>query len=195
MKYLRSIKMILPFDFQMDKYGVHVRLVKESDAQFIVSLRTNPQLNKYIHFTSNDVIAQVNWIKSYKERERKGIEYYFIYSFRGVDYGVSRLYNITEKDFTSGSWVFLPTSPVGLSVLSSIIVKEIAYDILGLESDYADIRKNNKSVIKFNMSFQPEIIKEDEENIYLRFDKALFNNNKMRHVEVCTNLLGVEYNK
>lgn len=84
---------------------------------------------------------------------------------------------------------------MGLSVLSSIIVKEIAYDILGLESDYADIRKNNKSVIKFNMSFQPEIIKEDEENIYLRFDKALFNNNKMRHVEVCTNLLGVEYNK
>ena len=45
------------------------------------------------------------------------------------------------------------------------------------------------------MSFQPEIIKEDEENIYLRFDKTLFNNNKMRHVEVCTNLLGVEYNK
>ena len=36
---------ILNTDFTLDKYGLSVRLVKEEDAEFIVKLRTNENLN------------------------------------------------------------------------------------------------------------------------------------------------------
>ena len=45
----------LSSDFNLDKYGLHVRLVNEDDAEFIVSLRTDPKLSRFIHDTGNDV--------------------------------------------------------------------------------------------------------------------------------------------
>jgi hypothetical protein len=183
---LKGIGMIkLPPDFELDRYGLHVRLVNENDAKFILKLRTDPTLNKYIHKTDEDVASQVAWIRKYKLRERDGIEFYFIFSYNGVEYGVDRLYKIHDKDFVSGSWLFLPLSPIGVSSLAGIITKEIAYDILNLENDFADIRKQNKSVIRYMMMFKPSIIREDAENIYLHFEKSKFNECKKALIDLC----------
>ena len=70
----------LPSNFELDRYGLHVRLVREEDAEYIVQLRTNPTKNRYIHSTLNDVKAQKEWIRLYKQREAEGKEYYFIFS-------------------------------------------------------------------------------------------------------------------
>ena len=63
----------------MNKYGIDVRFVEESDAEFILSLRTDPKLSRYLHATDNDVEKQRQWIRKYKEREAHGKEYYFMY--------------------------------------------------------------------------------------------------------------------
>ena len=39
----------LPSNFVLDKYGLHARLVCEDDAAFIVKIRTNENLSRYIH--------------------------------------------------------------------------------------------------------------------------------------------------
>jgi hypothetical protein len=39
--------MKLPLNFTFEKYGLFLRLVEEEDAEFIVKLRTNPQLGKF----------------------------------------------------------------------------------------------------------------------------------------------------
>ena len=54
---------ILSSDFNLSKYGLECRLVNTDDSEFIVSLRTDPELSKYIHSTSTSVESQVQWIK------------------------------------------------------------------------------------------------------------------------------------
>lgn len=179
-------------NFQLERYGIHVRLVNESDADFIVKLRTDSRLGRYIHQTSENVELQKKWIRDYKKREADGLEYYFVFSFQGEDCGVARLYDIKGVDFVSGSWVFSPSAPVGVSILGSILTKEIAYEFLHLENDYADMRKENKSVVRFNMSFEPEILREDEENIYVKFDRTKFEQHKKKHIKLCMKVLGLK---
>ena len=83
----------LPLGFKMNKYGIDVRFVEESDAEFILSLRTDPKLSRYLHATDNDVEKQRQWIRKYKEREAHGKEYYFMYIKNENKLGVSRIYN------------------------------------------------------------------------------------------------------
>ena len=71
--------MILPSDFKIEKYGLVARFVKEDDAAFIVQLRTDPILSRFLHATDSSVEKQKEWIHSYKERESRGEDYYFIF--------------------------------------------------------------------------------------------------------------------
>ena len=62
----------LPSNFELDRYGLHVRLVREEDAEFIVKLRTNEHNSRYIHDTVADVEQQKVWLRAYKQREIEG---------------------------------------------------------------------------------------------------------------------------
>ena len=66
----------LPENFELDRYGLHVRLVREEDAEFIVKLRTNERNARFIHATSPNIEHQQEWIRNYKEREINGVDYY-----------------------------------------------------------------------------------------------------------------------
>ena len=57
---------------QWVKYGLHVRLVEIQDARFILDLRTDPRLSRYMTGTSLSVRDQEEWIARYKERESRG---------------------------------------------------------------------------------------------------------------------------
>ena len=63
---------ILSEYFELEHYGVKVRLATEQDAPFILSLRTDKRLSRFLHKTDNDLVKQLEWMKAYKERERKG---------------------------------------------------------------------------------------------------------------------------
>ena len=143
---------ILPSEFEIEKYGLTARFVEENDADFIIKLRTQPHLARFINHTDDDVEKQKEWIRNYKEREKSGIDYYFIYNHNGEPVGLNRLYNIDETSFTFGSWVFLPDVPFVCSAASAIIAREIAFDILGLkiENEVDGIHVNNKNVYKFS---------------------------------------------
>ena len=97
----------LPANFEYHQDIIDVRLVNECDAEFILSLRNNPELNQYIHPTDDDVESQRQWLREYKKRENEGLEYYFIYSMNGEPLGLDRLYKINKDDisFTWGSWI------------------------------------------------------------------------------------------
>jgi hypothetical protein len=86
----------LPENFTLERYGLQVRLVNEGDAEFIVALRTDPRLSRYIHETSPSIEAQKEWIGNYKKREAQGLDYYFMFSVNGLRQGVARIYDITE---------------------------------------------------------------------------------------------------
>jgi hypothetical protein len=177
--------------FELNKYGLHARLVNEDDAEFIVRLRTDPQLARYVNPVADDVSKQRLWISEYKERERMGEDYYFMFDLDGVRYGMDRIYDINGKNFITGSWVFSSSSPVGMAVLAGIITKEIAYELLGLENSFADVRKNNKAVLRHNKQFHPTVLSEDEENISLSFDRSEFYKCRGAIVKACLGVMNV----
>lgn len=139
-------------DFQLEKYGLLARLVNENDADFIIRLRTDSKLSRFIHSTDNDVEKQKEWIRNYKVREANGEDYYFIFFKDNKPVGLNRIYSIHGTTFTTGSWVFDPDAPSECSILGSIIVREIAFGDLGfeLEDGYDGCHVDNKQVLKFN---------------------------------------------
>jgi len=174
----------LPADFALERYGLQVRLVEESDAEFIVSLRTDPRLSKHIHTTSTDIEQQKLWIRNYKLREAQGSDYYFLFSIDGKPQGLARIYDITEDTFTQGSWIFSPEAVLGASVLGNIISSEIGFEFLEKKIEYSDARRDNNTH-RYVKSFHPEIIKTDEMNIYYKIHPEDFNQGKKKHIDLC----------
>lgn len=141
----------LPSDFHITKYGIDVRLVNEEDTNFILSLRADKWLTRFIHQTDNDEQKQREWLRKYKKRESEGTEYYFIYSKGGVPFGLNRIYDIQNGSCTSGSWLCVPGTQVADSISTALINRDIMFGILGLKEDNFDVRKGNKKVQKFHV--------------------------------------------
>ena len=173
----------LPSIFEIDRYGLHGRLVREEDAEFIVRLRTDAKLGRYIHSTSENVDNQRQWIRDYIEREKTGKEYYFIFSKNNKNVGLARIYNIEEGKFTSGSWLSC-SDIIGGGVLCDIISREIAFKLYPDSINYFDIRKENKNVIRYHQSYHPTIYREDDENLYFYLTKQNFEKYKKLYIRM-----------
>jgi hypothetical protein len=164
-------------------YGLNVRLVKENDAHKILELRTNLQLSKHLHRTEANIEKQKLYLRDYKNREEKGIEYYFAFLIIGNSepIGFYRIHNIDfkNKSFSIGSWIFQQEIPENLAIFGDIISKEFGFEFLNLETCYFDVRRNNKKVLDYHKLFSPTFIREDEEeNNYFYLRKKDFEENK-----------------
>lgn len=152
---------ILPSDYHGEKYGLTFRFVNEGDAEFVYSLRSDPQLSKYIHDVKEGVENQIEWIRKYKEREKKGEEYYFVFFKDEQPVGLFRLYCFHDTTYTGGSWVMVPNSPIEVVLAIPLIMREMAFEELGMtfEDNYDATHVDNKKVIKFNAMFGCKIYK------------------------------------
>jgi hypothetical protein len=168
------MKKKLPSNYSDKKYGVDFRLVNEEDAEFIVKLRTDPQLNRFLHATDCSIEKQKEWIREYKKRESEGIDYYFYYSQDGTPIGVNRVYDIHDDRGTGGSWICQKGLSMELPIITFIILREIMFEQIDLEYDYFDVRKDNKQVIKMHLLFGADKIGEDELNYYYVISKEKF---------------------
>lgn len=154
---------ILPENYLIERYGITARLVNEDDAEFIVCLRTDTQKGQFLGVTDVNVEKQRNWISEYKKRERDGKEYYFMFEKpRGERLGVSRIYEIKEDTFTTGSWVFKKGAPFGAAFLGDIICHEIAFELFPNSVNLHDVRKANNGVRKYADEFHPTLLFETE---------------------------------
>lgn len=154
--------MKLDKDFTFLRYGIDVRLANEDDSEFLLSLRTDEKLSRFIHPTDNDVEKQRKWMRNYKKREYEGLEYYFIYSFKNTPFGTNRIYNINETSATSGSWICKSGTEVECSVSSLLILRDIMFEILELDYDKFEVRKGNKQVQKIQKMLGAEKVGETD---------------------------------
>jgi hypothetical protein len=174
----------LPSDFTLERYGISVRLANENDSEFILKLRTNSILSRYLHPTENNLDIQKEWMRQYKFRETRGIDYYFIFSKDGQSYGLERIYDIEGDSFTHGSLVFAEDAPFGMSILADIITREIAFDDLELKHNYFDVRKGNINVRNYHLKFKPSFLREDDDNMFYVLEKEDFEKNKARFLKL-----------
>lgn len=151
---------ILTENFELKRYNVKARLINERDAPFILSLRTDVKLSKFIHKTDNDLQTQIEWIKKYKEREREGLDYYFAYSYCDEIFGLNRIYNIHDDYGTGGSWLCKPGTDVENSIASLLIMRDILFKELALSYDVFDVRKDNRHVQKIHKLMGAKLVGE-----------------------------------
>lgn len=167
------------------KYGITIRLVNETDAEFLYNLRTDIVLSRFLSTTSGTVEDQQEWIKKYKQREQRGEEYYFMaVGPDGERYGTSRLYHFDEESFTIGSWLFSKEAPTGVAIRTDILVREIGFEELGFNFCKFDVRKDNKSVLRYHRAFGPTEISESELDIYFLLGKDAFYNYRNKLLKI-----------
>lgn len=178
----------LPENFELDRYGLHVRLVREDDAEFIVRLRTDEKLGRYVHSTDPSVEKQKSWLKEYKKREENGEDYYFVFE-TPVQYpvGLMRIYDISDTAFTVGSWVFDKQSPKGAAILADLITKEIGFELYPDSECLWDNMKGNTNVIRFGLSFHPVLINETVNQLFFSCSKENFEKYKKIYLRMYNN--------
>ena len=129
-----------------------LRPVTAEDAPFIVELRTDPLLNRYLHEISPRVEDQVAWIERYFERPE---DYYFIIEDADSEepHGAIGIYDIEENAMGAqwGRWILKHGSMAALE--SAWLICETGFSKLGLASLSSRTLLDNPKVISFHDSF------------------------------------------
>jgi RimJ/RimL family protein N-acetyltransferase len=129
-----------------------LRPITLEDARFIVELRSDARLNRYLHEISPRVEDQVGWLERYFARAD---DYYFIIedADSGERHGAIGIYDIEKK--TSGAqwgrWVLKHGS---IAALESVwLICEAGFSKLGLASVSSRTLVENPQVVSFHDSF------------------------------------------
>lgn len=171
----------LPKDFSLERYGLRVRLVNEDDADFILSLRANPGRTKFMITLDNEIESQKKWIQEYKQREKEGLDYYFIFSnVEDIPIGVSRISHIDfdAKTGKSSSWITvegLKFEPFKILIFTN----EIIFNSLEIEMSWGEVHKNNSRAIKIFKLFGYNL--KDNKTEY--YDFSIVKNNFLKACE------------
>jgi RimJ/RimL family protein N-acetyltransferase len=144
--------------------NVVFRNASTDDAEFIVGLRTDPEIGKYLSHTSSDVALQVGWLEQYATDNTQ--VYFIIEDKHGERFGTVRLYDPQGDSFCWGSWILRKERPKGFAMESALMVYRFAIG-LGFERAHFDVRKENEKTWKFHEWFGAVRVSEtDEDYIY-----------------------------
>lgn len=115
----------------MDGHAFRLRPVDVEDAGFILELRTDPDRNQYLHWVSNDLETQRQWLRDYFERPG---DYYFLIENRetGQREGTAGIYNLDRIFAEWGRWIVRAGSLAALE--SACLIYRVGFEVLGLES-------------------------------------------------------------
>lgn len=157
--------------------------MREDDAEYIWGLRIDPAYNTHLSSVSGTAADQRAWIRGYKAREAAGSEFYFVVERldNGSRCGVVRVYGITNREFTWGSWILDANKPPKAALDTAMSVYRFGFDRLGLTRAVYDVRRDNDRTLAFHDRFGGRRIGEDAENIYYEIPVALFRELALRH--------------
>jgi RimJ/RimL family protein N-acetyltransferase len=134
--------------------SVVLRLATPDDAAFILGLRQDGALNRHLSATGGGVEQQRAWLEAYQERERRGVEYYFVIETpQGEPVGTIRLYDRAGDSCQWGSWVVRPGAPAWAALESALLLLDFAFERLGCRRVYCAVDHENRSVVAFHARY------------------------------------------
>ncbi|TFW06311.1 N-acetyltransferase [Oxalobacteraceae bacterium OM1] len=138
-------------DLKLSGAAFRLRPVEDADAAFVVALRSDPELGRYLHRSSNRVEDQLAWLEKYYERSG---DYYFVLErqFDGVPEGVIAVYDLSEDGRIAewGRWILKPRSLA--AVESAWLIYRAAFELIGLHEVYCRTVAENEKVVSFHDS-------------------------------------------
>lgn len=152
---------------RVEGHQLRFRAVVEADAEFILSLRTDPEKNRFISPVSADVDAQRQWIR----RHRRSDLYFIVTAPDGQAIGTVRLYDQRGTSITWGSWILSRERPSGAALESVLLILAVADD-LGFTEVRCDIRKANEKVWRIHERLGFVRAGQDELAFYYALDRG-----------------------
>ncbi len=152
---------------------IKMRLASEADAEFILSLRQDSSLSKYISPTDISIEQQKKWLENYKIREKLELEYYFIVeNLESIPVGTVRIYNINyeKRECVWGSFILSVNRPDKSSYEVIELSIEFIKNHLKLKKVNLDVRKNNSKAIYVYEKMGFIRTKEDEMDYFYEYN-------------------------
>lgn len=158
---------------------IRLREVCIEDAEFILSLRLDKVLGKFISPTDANLDKQIEWIKQCKKRAN---EFYFIIEGNGgIPYGAVRIYDITKKSYTFGSWIVKREAPAFMAIKAFFLINEVCFCKLGFPKAYFDTKKVNIKLLNFFRRLGSTQINEGEDRVYFSLTYAQYKKVRQRY--------------
>ncbi|MBP6467759.1 MAG: GNAT family N-acetyltransferase [Fusobacteriaceae bacterium] len=146
---------------------IRLRLVEETDAEFILSLRINDTYNKFLSSVQNDIKQQKEWINNYKNKEKNNEEFYFIIeTLDEIPCGTVRVYDFCNNSFSWGSWILNDQKTRTAAIESALLVYIFGFEIQKFTHCHFEVMKGNDKVISFHEKFNATKVSEDEAHYY-----------------------------
>lgn len=125
---------------------VYLKAVEEADAEFIIKLRNDENISKFLPRIPMDIIGQIKWIKYQQSLEN---DYYFIiWDILGNRIGTISIYDINGDLGESGRTASFG-NPIQ-NIEASILLLDFSFDVLGLKKIICHVFKDNHSVLRYN---------------------------------------------
>ena len=128
---------------------VYLRSVIPDDAEFILELRSNPQINQYLPILKISVEEQKNWI--IEQQKRPGDYYFLVFNMSNEPIGTVRVYDIKDDCGESGSLALLGNAFENME--ARYLLECFIFDTLGLEKTVATADFENKRAQHFGEAF------------------------------------------
>ena len=135
----------------IDGLAFRLRPIADSDASFVINLRSDPTLSRFLHATPLIVENQLSWQAQYYERPG---DWYFVLEHRcdSKPEGLISLYdhNTQKRSAEWGRWILRPNSLA--AVESAWLIYRCAFEQLDLSEVYCRTVADNQSVVSFHDS-------------------------------------------
>ena len=159
--------------------NINLREVNVDDAEFILSLRTDPRYNEHLGKTENNISSQIRYIE---QNLKKKDDFYFIVEAKDRKrFGCIRIYNIKNGIFNYGSWIMIKESPPYFALETNFLLLDFAYYYLKLKKTEFEVRKGNSRVVAFHKRMGAKIIHEDDLNYYFLQTKEDYENVRKKY--------------
>ena len=136
-------------DYKLEGKYVTLRSVEESDAEFILSVRNDPRISKYLPPLNVTVEQQRQWIA--KQRSDNNSYYFLLETPKGEPIGSISVYDI--KGDTAETGRFCSLGDPASNIETCIMLNDFCFDALSLKSIHIWVYEGNKPVIALNQSF------------------------------------------
>jgi UDP-4-amino-4,6-dideoxy-N-acetyl-beta-L-altrosamine N-acetyltransferase len=161
---------------RISKYGITLIRLTEEYLELVRNWRNDNEIRKYMNFQEYITPEmQQKWFESINNPEN----FYYIIEYKGDKIGLLNDKNIDWKEKTAEGGLFIAdkrylNSEVPLMI--SFLALELAYVLLGWNTTYIKVRKDNKRAIDYNKTLGYEIVSmpEGEDIISMVLDKEHF---------------------
>ena len=144
--------------------SINLREVNLDDAEFILSLRQDEKLNKFLKKVDNDIEKQKNYIKNYKNNEQDS---YFVIEGKDKEkYGTIRFININKEYFEGASFVVSRKAPYFAGIEAYLLFCDYGFFGQKKVKLLKNVKKQNIKVYNFYRRTGSTITNEDKEYYY-----------------------------